>query len=271
MHEQALRHYFETEVGQRRALGAVAHEGWLNPSGNLVLYEASKVAFDPLSARPLALWEFEKIYHELSGIDWQVFRSSNPNATHWDSRQTFNFISGEFKDFSWRAPVNLKNFRTIDTGQLESALKRMEGIKSNKDYPLMTVSKFLHFFNPALFPIYDTKVIRERVFSRFLPDFKEFCLNNAISYELANAGTTATFMLHYMNWASNLLAYAHENFMNVFVEWLDKQPGTDLSRRSFDVKTLYATAFEFIAIGAASVQDGTHPADPAECPAARRQ
>lgn len=86
--------------------------------------------------------------------------------------------------------------------RLESLLEKMRGIKPKKDYPTMTVSKFLHFSNPQLFPIY--------------------------------------------------LSGAHGNFMPVFIDWLDKQPGTKLAERRLDVATLYATAFEYVAIGAAT-------------------
>lgn len=61
------------------------------------------------------------------------------------------------------------------------------------------------------------------------------------------------FLPCYMRWASSLLAVAHGRFMQVFIDWLDEQPGTALpGRRRFDVATLYATAFEFTAIGAAA-------------------
>jgi hypothetical protein len=39
-------------------------------------------------------------------------------------------------------------------------------------------------------------------------------------------------------------------FQEDFVEWLRGQPGADLERRTFDASHLYATAFEFTAIGA---------------------
>jgi hypothetical protein len=38
--------------------------------------------------------------------------------------------------------------------------------------------------------------------------------------------------------------------MPVFIDWLDRQPATALRQRCFDPGTLYATAFEFTAIGA---------------------
>jgi hypothetical protein len=39
--------------------------------------------------------------------------------------------------------------------------------------------------------------------------------------------------------------------MATFLDWLGKQPGSDLPKRKFDASSLFATAFEFTAIGAA--------------------
>jgi hypothetical protein len=67
---------------------------------------------------------------------------------------------------------------------------------------------------------------------------------------------TASFLLYYMRWASSLLSAAHGTFMQVFVEWLEEQPGVELRQWRFDAATLYAAAFEFTAIGA--VEDQRH-------------
>ena len=119
----------------------------------------------------------------------------------------------------------------------------------------MAVSKFLHFYNPSLFPIYDGEVIWRKVFSRFQDDFRDFCQSENHPYAEAIHHDTASFLLYYMRWASFLLSAAHETFMQVFVEWLERQPGVELRRRQFDAATLYATAFEFTVIGA----EGVHP------------
>jgi hypothetical protein len=49
----------------------------------------------------------------------------------------------------------------------------------------MTVSKFLHFYNPGLFPIYDNAVIWDKVLRRFRNDFRDFCISANIPYEVA--------------------------------------------------------------------------------------
>jgi len=61
-------------------------------------------------------------------------------------------------------------------------------------------------------------------------------------------------MLYYMDWASSLLSAAHDKFMQIFADWLGKQPGANLPRRTFAPASLYATAFEITAIGAAGAR-----------------
>ena len=43
----------------------------------------------------------------------------------------------------------------------------MRDLKPVAGYPVMAVSKFLHFYNPALFPIYDNLVIWNGVLGYF--------------------------------------------------------------------------------------------------------
>jgi hypothetical protein len=211
-------------------------------SKNLDLYEASQRAFDPSSAADDALRNFEQIYSELKSGKWQVFRPSRA-AECWQPQKIFDTIKSEFSrfsahpgdaalphglKFSWRGPVNLLNFPMSETGlHLESCLAKMREIKPKQDYPVMTVSKFLHFYNPGLFPIYDTEVVWKKVFGRFKNDFREFCERENISYDRATKEETATFLRDYMRWASSLLSVAHGNFMTVFVDWLDEQRNTE--------------------------------------------
>jgi len=97
-------------------------------------------------------------------------------------------------------------------------------------------------------------VIWEKVFRRFKTDFRDFCFNSSIPYDKAINDDTEAFLLHYVEWASSLLSGAHETCMQVFVDWLGEQPGADLHLRMFDPASLYATAFEITAIGAAGAR-----------------
>jgi hypothetical protein len=244
--QRALLSYFESDIQQRNALGAVARRSWLAPSENLNLYDISRRAFDPaLSAEE----EFHVIYETLVGR-WQVFRPRSSRDC-WSSRRVFNKITGEFSEFSWRGSVSLLTPQDDWAhSRLRSPLAGMRGIKRKNGYPHMTVSKFLHFYNPGLFPIYDTAVIWNKVFKHFRNDFRDYCVRKEIPYNQAINDDTEAFLLQYMGWASFLLSARHRNFMQVFVDWLDQQEGAALSSRGFDPHTLYATAFEFTAIGA---------------------
>jgi hypothetical protein len=149
-----------------------------------------------------------------------VFRPCSP-ADCWPPQKIFETIKREFHDFSSRGPVSLLNFPTSGTGlRLETCLAKMNGIKPKKGYPLMTVSKFLHFYNPGLFPIYDNEVMWKKVCNgRFKSDFREFCYRERIPNSIVgdSAEDTSAFLRYYMIWASSLLSIAHAGFMQVFI------------------------------------------------------
>jgi hypothetical protein len=127
----------------------------------------------------------------------------------------------------------------------------MQDIKPKSGYPIMTVSKFLHVYNPGLFPIYDNAVIWERVCNgRFKNDYREFGEREKIPRKEWFGDSTLEFIPYYMRWASSLLSTAHPQFMRIFAEWF-KQQCFGILNEQLELTTLYATAFEFTVIGAA--------------------
>jgi hypothetical protein len=242
-----LNKYFASADYQRRALNAVLSE--IFEPDELDLYDASKPAFDQRSKEDVAFRHFEEgIYDKLASRRWNVFRSSLAGARHWLPRQVFDTIKREFAEFQWGGAINLLTFQKGPAelhDRLKSCLRTMTGIKEKSGYPHMTVSKFLHFYNPELFPIYDEAVIWCAVLHGcFRADFAAFCGSGA------NDDTEA-FLVYYIGWASSLLLCMHREFMQVFVDWLNDQPQTALSSRQFDAATLYARAFECTVVGAA--------------------
>jgi hypothetical protein len=210
------------------------------------------VSSDPRLGEDEAYRYFERVYDELKGY-WQIFRPT-PSEDCWPPGQIFDTIKREFPEYSRNGPINLINFSKSGKGvRLESCFAKIQGIKPHRGYPIMAVSKFLHFYNPSLFPIYDDKMIWKKVFARFKNDFREFCEREKMpnAYVSAQKEDALGFLRVYMRWACSLLEAAHPSFMQVFVTWLDKEPGTELSRREFDASIIYATAFEFTALGAA--------------------
>jgi hypothetical protein len=249
-----LSPYFDAD-GQQLALDAYAkfafapERGW-SIEDKVELYDASRRAFDPAVPQGEALSAFRKIYEDLfrpaRAGGWGVGRNSSGPC--WPAARTFETIKTEFPLFRWGGPITLLNFHTSgDHAALLSSLENLRGLKPVAKYPVMVVSKFLHFYNPELFPIYDYEVIWNGVFRCFRRDFKEFCHTSELKYEYEDI---ASFYCKYILWASSLLAHAHSDFMEAFVAWLRKQPRVAWESRTFDASTLYATAFEFTAIGA---------------------
>ena len=258
---QTLRSFFENESWQRKALDGFfdAWEGsWPLDEQLLRLYDASRTAFDPDSNPDEALRSFEVIYDMLRSPAWGGVFRSRISGEAWSARQTFETVKREFVEFSWVGPINLLNFPKSGSAlRLETRLLKMQGIKPKKSFPLMIVSKVLHFYNPSLFPIYDTWMIWNKVLNgRFKADYRAFCERERIPKNVGSdsADDTAVWLIHYMNLASSLLSAAHRNFMQVFVDWLAQQPGVDLRNRKFDPATLYATAFEFTVVGATAAE-----------------
>jgi hypothetical protein len=85
MPPQDLRSYFEKPEQQRRALSELGD--WFDPK-ELDIYENSRRAFNPSVSPVEALQEFTRIYDELKGPNWQVFRSRTPAASRWPASQS---------------------------------------------------------------------------------------------------------------------------------------------------------------------------------------
>ena len=243
------------EKGQRRALEAFSkfaqsagQDGW-PVHERLDMYEA----FAFRSCDPNGAFESFKceVYDMLSGY-WQVWRPLGANQC-WPAGQIFETIKREFSNFTWTGGVTLANFSPSNRMPLLSCLSKMATLKPTRQgYPIMAVTKFLHFYNPALFPIYDEAVIWKIVLEkRFNRDFRVFHEMKRIEYE---SGYRAVWIANYMAYANWLLSSAHPQFMSVFEEWLAAQPRCERVKGKQFVTRRYATAFEYTIIGAAVVE-----------------
>ena len=184
---------------------------------------------------------------------WQVSRTKKP-GNFWRSKQVFDTIKCGFSQFAWDGSVALPNFRSKDYREsLLRCLAKMQDIKPHSGFPIMAVSKFLHFYNPALFPIYDEAVIWNKVLNGlFNKDFRQFHWESGLTYE---TGDTALWYYNYICYASYLVSSAHPKFMEVFADWLGKQPHCSPEKWKPTAPKLYATAFEFTIIGAAEAEE----------------
>jgi hypothetical protein len=254
MRAHPLSHYFQPE-GQKQALAAYAAFGddypaWSVPT-KMLLYEHFRAAFADESSDAIAFGAFTRIYNELKR-GFRVFRSS-AQVIFWPPRKLYDTLKAEFADCAWGGPLSLP---TYSTSQAHAAmmlkLKAMEGLKSNKGYPAMAVSKFLHFYNPSLFPIYDLAVMKDKVFTRFKSDYTAFCKSALLNPRASDSALLG----NYLCWAGSLISGTHDAFMPAFVDWL----AVEMPPRKFallgrnTLQKLYATAFEITAIGAAHAE-----------------
>lgn len=248
-----LSKYFSSGDGQKRALEACRNflgaKDW--PVGaRLKLYDASRQAFNSAVSPDHALTWFRQIYDDLvlpaPAGGWGIAR--NASGPLWSAEKTFQTVKVEFSGFAWGGPVALTNFHNGSAkAALLCSLEKMRSFKPVSNWPVMAVSKVLHFHNPELFPIYDNEVIWNKVLKHFRIEFREFCHASSPPYDVED---TPIFYRNYMCWGAYLLATAHPRFMEMFADWLGRQSGADLSKRQFDASRLFATAYEFTIIGA---------------------
>ncbi len=213
-------------------------------------YAASRPAFESSTSRSDALRVFTAEVYENLRRYWMVFRSSS-TGQYWPSERVFDSLKDNFADLGWNTNITLANVPTIISAQeMVLRLEALRDIKPNKGYPIMAASKFLHFFNPRLFPIYDNEIVWERVMKLFRNDFKTYCISAGLPYDMTDS---AVFLRNYIWWASSLVAGAHPEFMSVFSRWAEENSNEILSPN--DLSLLYATAFEFAVIGAERIEN----------------
>lgn len=248
-----LRTYFEDRSAQIRSLDAcrnfLGEKGW-PLEARLRLYDYSRSAFHQGIPPSEALISFGRMYDELvlpaPAGGWGVAR--NAQRPLWTADKAFETIRREFAGFAWGGSLTLANIRTSDTkGPLLSSINALKDIKPITGYPVMAVSKFLHPYNPELFPIYDNEVIANRVIPRFRNDFRAFCHSEGLSDQVGNI---PEFYISYIFWGASLLQCASAQFMEGFAQWFGKQSRLNLAQRPLDACRLYATAFELTIIGA---------------------
>jgi len=219
--------------------------GW-SLSHKLELYRAGNIAFSSSYSEDKRRENFETIYNSLKGY-WGIFRPFTKGKV-WESPKVFDVLTkncGACSRDSILSLVNLKDEQS--KAAISECLAKVKGIKSLKDdrFPTMAVSKFLHFFNPKLFPIYDNKVIKDKVLRIFKNDWSD--------WKNSHAHIEPDYF-KYILWANYIIQQNHRGLMSEFVKWFAEQ--VEQKRNPGDLKNYYATAFEFIAIGASLIEEG---------------
>jgi hypothetical protein len=218
-------------------------------AGKAALYESGIAAFASDQSEAERQVAFESIYNNLQSY-WQVFRGAK---SKWNMEKTFGVLD-ECRDIHRKSGLTLSNLDDSSLAQrVMPCLERLTDlkVKFKGGYPYMPVSKFLHFLNPDLFPIYDTAVVWNKVFGAFEKDYLDLCTKEKLEPWADGAERYGNYML----WAADLVRQDRD-FIKCFSDWFRAQANGRTSEMG-DNAGCYsgaATAFEFVAIGAALIQ-----------------
>lgn len=228
--------------------------------GKLRLYDEADRAFAPGVPIETALPLFCSVYDSVR--QWPGVQRKGSLAP---ADEVFAAILKYGGNTSDAIKINLANlvFPSAETNQVKQELLPAPGfVKPTSDYPWMPVSKVLHFVNPSLFPIWDWDVLWHKVMwgqsgfgkAAFRGEYETFC----DEHRFKGGENGSVFLLNYTLWAAQYIQHADYTFMEWFSEWLHHNFSSDLVRYNMSGKTLalYATAFEFVAIGAAYLELG---------------
>jgi len=236
----------------RRITSGKGRGWWL--SEKVRLYALAESAFDSDSPDSTA---FAEIHRTLRGY-WQVFR----NGSGWPPRRILRVLMSEACQACSRTRLDLMALgRSSDLAPLWSCLVAMSGIKvlPRGNVSPMAVSKFLHFYNPRLFPIFDRAFVRNGVFPRYRRRInasrehwsRRTSLFEAHPFYRRGLGE----YLHYVLWAADCVTRVDvAETMSVFVQCYRTMLAHEGRGRGVpaDLETYYATAFECALIGASA-------------------
>ncbi len=218
-------------------------------SEKLDLYRAAVQAFDSAADERSRRRHFDRIYRDLKRW-WGIARNGSLAAPE----TIFALLTDECGACSRISGMTLMDVQNrCNQAAVVECLRKVRVFKKLKsdDYPVMAVSKFLHFFNPRLFVIWDRAVVLEKVYGVFRRDWDS-------SYRDIKVPTDDNWMkfyLAYLLWAGKAI-HAHglmDGFATWFVEAVSSEPEAEDFRQ--ELKHYYATAFEFIAIGSALLEN----------------
>lgn len=249
-----LTQYFASP-NAKRALDryvAVVPPTW-SVTHKLDLYCSAKTAFESEASEAEKRQAFRHIYDSLRSSGWQVFRNSS--GVYWSSDQIYDALTHECQSCSRQSGLTLAALTEQGSRtNIEHCLTSLGRIKPTLRYPAvypwMAVAKFSHFFNPHLFPIYDTAFMWDKVANgTFKTDYGEFCRRRGFKPR----EDSAQFNLQYILWAAETIQAADKDCMKTFADWFAAQTNRhpDTGNILEDSATYYAAAFEMIAIGAA--------------------
>jgi hypothetical protein len=175
-----------------------------------------------------------------------------------DASTVFSVLTNGCQSCARISGITLKSLGSTQNQQaVVECLESMGGLKELRSgkFPIMAVSKTLHFFNPRLFAIYDNDIVLKKVYRLFKSDW-DSC------YDKINADVhdeEIKFYLAYLLWGSSMIRSAYPTLMEDFAAWFIETVSKEGNAEDFrkELRVSYATVFEFIIIGAAYLEPPT--------------
>ena len=251
-----LAHYFQPEYitsSLDKYSQFVKKYNWTNEE-KVRLYRLCGEAFSPNLIAAHQNLQFEEIYNVLHKR-WQIFRPLKIDKC-WKSAEIHEVLSKLPIECARGGTLTLPALNPDDAVILIQCIESMKGVKHlpSGTTPIMAVSKFLHIYNPRLFPIFDWAVIRNQVLPAFNDEWQnfpcpEFNQADRRDKELMD-------YLKYMFWAAYLMRGKEEALADYFSLWLAEQLKNEGEHEvpPSACREWYATAFECVAIGAMELQ-----------------
>lgn len=204
------------------------------------LYELAKDAFNQNVSLQQREEKFKLMYDDLKS--WQIFRK----ARHYLSYQElFSLLNTDTCQACSRERVTLldwKNHYSVIAECIEK-VKNIK-IKPSGKYSVMAFSKFLHFFNPKLFPIFDQEYIGKKVLHNkhldTVSDYLKFM--ESITDQFREIG----------NNLQDRMQYFREWF---YKKWLQEPNRSFVTSQLEYISEYYPLLFDFISIGASMNQN----------------
>lgn len=230
-----IARYFQNDLALQalhEGIDFAESRGWLL-SDRASLYKIATHAF----AQPPSLSSFEELFNGLKR--WQIARGGGLATPDQIYELLVNGCSGCSRHLC-NSPENM----TLNL--VQSPIAVMASIKSNREYPHMAASKFLHFYNPHTFPIYDDAVIWKDVLrGSFRSEWAEICR----AFGIKTFESSQMFLITYTLLAYECINFIGRDTMSSFNDRFNRGTASPI-----DVQAYYASAFEYILIGAAKIE-----------------
>ncbi|MFO0969805.1 MAG: hypothetical protein U0793_29975 [Gemmataceae bacterium] len=235
----------------RRYAQYAEQSGW-SLAHRFALYGQAKIAFDASTDEESRGQAFEYVYNSLRDYA-QVFRGA---ASRWDAETAFTFFTEHQAECGPQSVRTLESLSKSETNQiLLPFLDKLHDIRiltGSTGYPVAAASRFLHFFNPHLFPIFDDILTNREVLQVFGAEFDRYIADTGAG----GWNDDSAFYGQYVLWASRHIQLADPELFDDFATWFGVQVEGEEDDNGVlaEIKTYHAALFEFVAVGAAKLQ-----------------